>query len=409
MPRAHFSINQSLWVRGDEICRTQRNAISETQALRERGAQVFLLKGPGDRDGLAKLKRMLWETDVHVVLSWLHPKELHALRPLFKDRKNFSLLSDDWYIHPYWFMREADYLLFRKYNGIAVRRGLAPFLSGGQPPFLVDPRPELGNYALACAALRPVTWAISPVIEAWQRWQRRSEPADPARLLYFPFAIDPANVPVGTVEPRYDFANTGGILGLWIMRDAYAPFRHTFANLYQDRRLLVNAIAQFENKPFTFYDWLRELHITRRLTYAEYILKNHQSRYLIASGGLHDATVPKYTEYACVGTPMIGRGLPFEYPWLDDCLIPVDMMHLTPDYLKPILHQALDRYPQMRQNCLNWRDRLLKLYDLQNLLDLVQEQADGKPIRPGYLKCDLQTLPAGSPQPAARTPLGVRR
>jgi hypothetical protein len=45
----------------------------------------------------------------------------------------------------------------------------------------------------------------------------------------------------------------------------------------------------------------------------------------------------------------------------------------------------------MRQNCLNWRDRLLKLYDLQNLLDMVQEQADGKPIRPGYLKREAKT------------------
>jgi len=112
---------------------------------------------------------------------------------------------------------------------------------------------------------------------------------------------------------------------------------------------------------------------------------------LIASGGLHDAAVPKYTEYACVGTPMIGRGLPCEYPWLDDCLFPVDMMHLTRESLKPLLNQALDRYPSLRQNCLNWRDRLLKLYDLQNLLDMVQEQADGKPIRQGYLKNGLNT------------------
>jgi len=59
MPTAHFSISQSLWIRGDEICQTQRNAISETQALRERGAQVFLLKGTGDQDGLAKLKQIL--------------------------------------------------------------------------------------------------------------------------------------------------------------------------------------------------------------------------------------------------------------------------------------------------------------------------------------------------------------
>jgi hypothetical protein len=398
MPTAHFSISQSLWIRGDEICQTQRNAISETQALRERGAQVFLLKGTGDQDGLAKLKQILWRTDVHVVLSWLHPKELNVLRPLLEQRRNFSILTDDWHIHPPWLMREAEYLLFRKYNGLAVRLGDAPFMTGGEPPLLLDPRPDFTQYPITCAALRPFVLAATPIVEAWQKKQQRERPIDPARLLYFPFAIDPNNVPVGTVPTRYDFANTGGVLGIWIMRDPYAPFRYSFANLYHDRRLLTAAIARLENNPFTFYDCMRE---RGRLPYAEYILKNHQSRYLIASGGLHDATVPKFTEYACVGTPMIGRGLPYEYPWLDDCLIPVDMMHPTPEYLKPLLQQALDRYPQMRQNCLNWRDRLLKLYDLQNLLDLVQEQADGKPIRPGYLKKDLKhpaAATAGQPE-----------
>lgn len=136
-------------------------------------------------------------------------------------------------------------------------------------------------------------------------------------------------------------------------------------------------------RPTSFYDCRRE---PRRLNYKEYVLKNHQSRYLIASGGLHDATVPKYMEYACVGTPMIGLGLPYEYPWLDDCLFPVDMLNVTPENLKPLLQQALDCYPKMRQNCLNWRERLLKMYDLHTLLDMVQEQADGKPVRPGYLK-----------------------
>jgi hypothetical protein len=379
-----------LWVRGEHICQTQRNAISETQALRERGAQIFLLKSATDRDSLDHLKRLLRQSDIHVVLSWLHPKELNALRPLLEERRNFSMLSDDWYIHPYWLMRDAEYLLFRKYQGIAVRMGDAPFLTGGQPPLLLDPRPDLSEYPLTCAALRPVVLAAAPIMGAWQWWQRHDKTIDPAKLIYFPFAIEPANVPIGTVEPVYDFANTGGVLGLWIMRDAYAPFHHSFANLYQDRKLLTNAIAKFENNPFTFYDCLRQYRKKGRLTWPEYILKCQQSRYLIASGGLHDATVPKYTEYACVGTPMIGRSLPYEYPWLDDCLFPVDMMHLTPEYLKPRLQQALDIYPKMRQNCLNWRDRLLKLYDLQNLLDMVQEQADGKPIRPGYLRKDLK-------------------
>jgi hypothetical protein len=312
---------------------------------------------------------------------------LSVLRPLFNERKNFSILTDDWYIHPPWYMQEAEFLLFRKYNGLAVRMGDAPFLTGGQPPLLLDPRPDFTKYPITCAAFRPLVIGAAPFFEARQRQQQRTRPIDPSRLLYFPFAIEPSNVPMGNVQPIYDFANTGGVLGIWIMRDVYAPFRYSFANLYHDRRLLTEALVRLNGKPFATYDCMVE---GRRLSYADYTLKNHQSRYLVASGGLHDATVPKFTEYACVGTPMIGRALPYEYPWLDDCLFPVDMMNPTEGDLKPLLHQALDRYPKMRENCLNWRDRLLQLYELQNLLDMVQEQADGKPIRPGYLKKDLK-------------------
>jgi hypothetical protein len=35
---------------------------------------------------------------------------------------------------------------------------------------------------------------------------------------------------------------------------------------------------------------------------------------------------------------------------------------------------------------LNARDSLLKLRNAHRVLDLLQEQADGKPIPPGYLK-----------------------
>jgi hypothetical protein len=42
--------------------------------------------------------------------------------------------------------------------------------------------------------------------------------------------------------------------------------------------------------------------------------------------------------------------------------------------------------PRLRENCLNLRDQLFKLYNPHRILDLLQEQADGKPIPPGYLK-----------------------
>jgi hypothetical protein len=39
---------------------------------------------------------------------------------------------------------------------------------------------------------------------------------------------------------------------------------------------------------------------------------------------------------------------------------------------------------------LNWRDKLLKLYDIHTLLDLVQAQSEGKPIPQEYLKVDVR-------------------
>ncbi len=385
-PPARIAINEALWVRGESISTTQRNGISETKALTARGAKIFLLKSARDQDGLARLKKILWQSDVHVILSWLQPAELNALLPLLRERKNFSLLNDDWWLQPYWFMREAEYLMFRKYHGIAVRLGLSEFLSGGQPPWLLDPRPDLASYTLFGALLRPAALAVSPVMELWQHWQRRGEVINPKRLVYFPFAIDPANVPLSQEKPQYDFSNTGGTCGIWLMRDAYAPFHHSFANLYADRKRLTDAIAAHAGNPFTFYDCRNFRKNSAQISYAEYLQKNQQSRFLIASGGLHDSTVPKFLEYACVGTPMIGRGLPFDYPWLDDCLFPVEMLAARPENIKPLLHQALEAYPKLRENCLNWRDRLLQLYSLENLLDLLQAQIDGQAIPADYLK-----------------------
>jgi hypothetical protein len=365
------------------MTRTQRNAISETAALRARGANLFMLKGATDTEGLAKLKQLLWKSDVHIILSWLLPAELNALVPILKERRNYSILTDDWYTHPYWFLRHAEYVLFRKYNGIAVRLGQAAFVPGAQPPLLLDPRPQVSKFSIVASILRPALVGISPFADLWNRWRRRGDEISAKKLLYFPFAIEPSNVPLSTKEPQYDFANTGGACGIFLMRDPYAPFRYSFANLYEDRRRLVDSIAHFENNPFTFFDCRREKGL---IPYDQYILKNQQSRFLVATGGLHEATVPKYMEYACVGTPMIGRALPYEYPWLSECLFPVDIMNLDAQRLKPLLHEALERYPVLRENCLNLRDRLLDLYSIHRLLDMVQAQADGTPIPEVYLR-----------------------
>ncbi len=342
-----------------------------------------MLKNARDQAGLQRLQSLLRQSDVHVILARLLATELTVLQPLLRERKNFSLVVDDWWCMPHWFMREAEYIIFRNYNGLAVRVGTAALVDGAQPPWLLNPFISLCQYSLMAAALRPPAVLLSPLVNVVNAIRRSGEPIQPDRYLYFPFPIAEADVPLTDEKNEYDFANTGGLCGMWLMRDPFAPFRHTFANLYEDRWRLAQAIAQFAGNPFSFYDCRSE---KRLLPYPEYARKNRQSRYLIATGGLQNTSVPKYLEYACAGTPMIGRGLPFEYPWLADCLFSVDSMHLTPAQTKPLLHQALDRYPMMRENCLKWRDPLLKLYDLNALVDMVQGQIDGKPIPPGYLK-----------------------
>lgn len=387
MPRRNrLVLCDSLWVCGGAMTQTQRHAKSDLQILRERGAKIFILNGQ-DQAELEELRKVLTKTDDHVILSWLFPRQLAAVRPLLQERKNFSFVSDDWWNMPNWHMREADYVLFRKYHGIAVRLGKLGFIPGPRPPWLLDPRPQVSNYSMTCAALRPLALAISPVVDAWKSWCRHSEKVVPERYIYLPFGINcAADMPVTDEPLLYDFANTAGTLGIWLMRDAYAPFRYTFANLYYDRKHLTDAIAQFEDKPFKFYDCRREK--SYYIPYDMYLQKCRQSRYVICTGGLQGAALPKNLEFACMGTPMIGHSVPFEHPWLEDCLFPVDTLSPMRKDLKSLLHEALDCYPKLRENCLNWRERLLKLYDFNTILDMAQDQADGKPIPSSYLKSE---------------------
>jgi hypothetical protein len=389
MPQRHrLVINECLWVCGGSQTTFQRHAIRDLEALRQRGAKIFVLKSHKDTDGLEQLRRLLRQTDDHIILGWMEPYKLAAIYPLIRERKNFSIIGDDWWIVPNWFMREAQYILFRKYNGIATYLEKAPFVQAGEPPFFFNPYPQVGVYPIICALLRPPTVAIAPVVDWWNRQRRRDEAITPEKYLYFPWAINAEDMAGQDEKLEYDFANTAGTTGVWVMRNPRVPTRYSLASLYEDRRRLINSIARFENNPFKFYDCRREKSFW--LPYDEYMRKSRQSRYVVTTGGLQDAALHKFLEYLCLGTPMIGRGLPFEYPWLDDCLFPVDTMHVTPDQLKPLLHQALDRYPVMRENCLKWRERVLGLHNIHRILDMVQDQANGKPVPPGYLKVDLK-------------------
>jgi hypothetical protein len=389
----HLVLKESVWICGELMTRQLKHANCDLRMLRARGAKIFLFKGPKDQEGMESVRRLLWQGDQHVILSWLYPKELAAIRPLLSERKNFSMVADDWWIQPYWHMREADHILFRKYHGVAVRAGTLDFVGREQPPFLADPRPcHIGTYTLIAAGMRPMTWAVSPLVQAWNWWRRRQDIQTPGKCLFLPFAINCASeVPLGTEPVLYDFSNVAGTLGVWLMRDPYVPFKYTFANLYHDRKLLTDAIYGFKDRPYKVYDCRREKNYW--LPYDEYLRKSQQSRFVIVSGGLHDAGLPKYLEFARVATPMIGRGVPYEHPWLDDCLLQVDTDQLNPKRLKQLLDDALAQYPVLKENCLKWREKLLKLYDFNTLLDMLQDQADGKPIPLDYVR--LEAAPSG--------------
>lgn len=380
------------------MTRDLRHAKSDLNIIRARGHKIFLLSHEDDKAGLEQLHRLLRKTDTHVILSWLMPRELNALRPLLRERKNFSIVADDWWIQPYWFMREADYILFRKYHGIAVRLGQLDFVPGPKPPLLFNPLPQFNKYLAVCAALRPAALAVSPIVNIWNWLRRSGELVVPEKYLFLPFSINcVVETQYKTGEIEYDFANTAGAAGAWGMRDPYVPFQYSFANLYYDRKRLINSIFQHADNPFKVYDCRREKDYW--LPYDVYLEKSCQTRYVITTGGLHEAALVKYLEYGWLGTPMIGRGVPFEHPWLDECLFPVDIMRLRPEELKPLLHEALDRYPAMKENCLKWRERLLKLYDFNTLLDMLQDQADGNPIPTCYVR-----QPSSSPVTTNQSP-----
>jgi hypothetical protein len=67
-------------------------------------------------------------------------------------------------------------------------------------------------------------------------------------------------------------------------------------------------------------------------------------------------------------------------------------MSLDSRKIKPLLDEALERYPVLRANCLKWREQLFKLHDIHRLLDMLQAQADGKPIPPEYLRAGVDKL-----------------
>jgi hypothetical protein len=376
---AGIKFQECLWIRSGIM---DQSSIfrSLCKALVERGVSILTLKGPDDREGLEQIRKTVWSSDRHVVFDGIMPHEARRLYPIFKERRNFSMSMVDWWTSPHWFTRNAHYLVFRNYNGIALRRGLGAFGAGWRPPLLAWPE-RMNAFAVASCLLRGPALLAAPALELLHQRQRAMEDIPVNRLLYFPFTIDAGQVPVNTVAARYDFCNVSANGGYWFMRDPHASSWLNFANLYYDRLRLADFLSR-PNSPYKFFDLRRSPY----LKWPEYMQVVQGSRFAIATGGLHQNSVAKYVEFACLGTPMIGSDIPFEYPWLTQCLHPIEAATATPENLSRQLSEALARQTQLRENCLGVRDSLLKLYHPHRVLDLLQEQADGQPIPPGYLK-----------------------
>jgi hypothetical protein len=372
-------LSDCLWVRSPNSEHALFHPI--TDALKERNCRTFSLQLKTDPESLAQLKKLVWKTDDHVILHGLLGYEFHKLQPIFKERKNFSLLTIDWWNTPFWFTQNAEYVLFNLYGGIAARTRGARFANGWQPPLLS--RPDWNPYALACAALRPAAVLALPFLNFRDRRRRATDVIRPERLIYFPIPISAKNLPFKEEPPEYDFCNAASTGGFWVMRDPYAPAKYNFTNLYSDRKRLFNLILELEGRPYKIFDRRR---FRELLPWETYCSSLRRSRFAVSTGGIHQASVPKYLEYACFGTPMIGSTLPYEFPWLDKCLFPIDGLSVTPDELLEKLKEAFELRPKLRQNCLELRDTLLRLYDPVRVFDMAQAQIDGQPVPPGYLR-----------------------
>jgi hypothetical protein len=390
----HIKLQDCLWVHGYPAFHALSQPLcKEIQRRNIRAVQL----SPEDPECFSRLGNLLRKTDDHVILHYLHPKEMRALYPYLKDRKNFSVLLVDWWLSPFWFTRNADYLLFYLYNGIAVRLHGRPFCGGYPPPLLSWPE-NTSKHHLMCSALRPAALLAHPFVD-WQRKRLRAgDDTNAERLIYFPISFDSEHLPLREQPPAYDAANLGDTCGFWLTRDPYASARYNFVNLYADRKRLIDSILRFENNPFKVFDRRR----SGWLNWETYCTVVRQSKFAVVTGGLQEASVPKFIEYTCLGTPMVGTPLPYEYPWLDQCLFEIDALHLTPQEVKIKLLDALDAQPRLRRNCIELRDRLLRQYAPSRILDMAQAQIDGQPIPSGYLKQDLKAAALQCTTPSER-------
>ena len=361
-----MNIHDAIWLRGNATLSLK--LIANTYAeLQKRGVTHAIFTD--DTFATAVKSRS------HMILDGLTPREMSWVRPVMERRGNFSVLAIDWWLTPEWALRYADWEFYRNYSGIAVRHQGIEFVNRWSPPLLSIPDRWSNAYERQCALLRPLAVAAAPARSLW----RYLRPRAPRRSLmaYFPMAVDPKDFPDAPMEKKWDVANLGAVFGAWMCRNRSVGPMADFANLYDDRRRIANVLRRYDR----VYDWRRE---GRKDWYgmAEVI---RQSRLALVTGGLHRNSVGKFIETVCLGTPILGSALPHEFPWLVNCTWEVNP-NQSPEEIVDCVADGLECSESLARNCRAWKPTLMSMYSAGTLLDMLQEQVDNKPVRPGYLK-----------------------
>jgi hypothetical protein len=396
--RGAIQLTKCLWIQKGFSIEANRICAGYARSLQELSVRVEHFRDPEDQEGIERITRLLRQSDDHVVLFYMGPSDLRAFGKVLIERGNYTLIADDWWLTPHVFFRHAEYVLFRCFGAFAVRLGLGPFARFGEAALLEWPSP-LNSFGLGMLATRMASLGLCPILEMAKAIQRKMETTPLDRLIYFPYPIRAEDVQYRETAPQYDFSNVGNLYGPWLMRDPFAPSWFAGANLYSDRRRIVEAMLAWDGRPYAMLNWYGR---NRMSLYDELCQVVRQSRLTVATGGIQQNLVPKYIEFACLGTPMVGRFLPYEHPWLDQCLFPIDPLTVTRENIRPQLEQALALQPKLKEGCLRVRQQLLKLYCFENCLRVAQEQIDGRPIPPGYLKVNFRSGAPGPPVPLGR-------
>lgn len=378
MPKV--DITKSIWVLPKNILPFPSNQLLYN-ALTQKGIPVLVYKGTN----LGRLKAILLKKDNHVIFQNPLGKNLNSLKEILKKRRNFSVIYPDWWAVPLNpFMKYANYLVFHHLNAFrAVKRGPQSILLKKEVPLFSLPQ-NYRFYEILLASLRLPYLPVIPFVEMGRYCKRKKHNWKKKGLLYFPFAVNPC-LPefsqVNSKSPEYDFANLGSTSFFCRAKSYYVPAKLSFVNLYTDRLKMINSILRA--KAFKVFDCR-----TKPVYGKETLQIIKKSKYVISTGGYHQASILKYLEIVACGTPIIGYKIPHEFPCLDKTIYELDVLSLPQKQIKKKLREAIAQYEIFKGEALKTREKIFQLYNQEAILALLQKQYDGEQIPKEYItKC----------------------